>query len=55
MIIIVKTFEYQVGSPAAAKEEGEGRGGGWGGGWREKGGAIEVDDGDDHSKSLIKV
>ena len=54
MIIIVKTSEYQVGSPAAAEEE-EGRGGGWGGGWREKGGAIEVDDGDDGAKSLIKV
>ena len=26
MIIIVKTSEYQVGSPAAAEEEEEGRG-----------------------------
>ena len=54
MIMILKNPASQKGSPAAAEEGAEGRGGGrWGGG--EEASASEVDVGVDGAKSEIKV
>ena len=55
MIMIVKTLGFHKGFPAAAEEEGEGRGGGKVGEGREKVSASEVDVGVDGAQSEIKV
>ena len=52
MNMTMKTPGSQKGSPAAAEEGAEGRGGGRGG---EKASASEVDVGVDGAKSAIKV
>jgi len=54
MIVIVKTFGSQKGSPAAAEEEADRRGGGRGEGG-EKRRASEVNIGVDGAKREIKV